>query len=328
MTLVLVTGANGFLGSHISEALLDKGYQVRALVRKTSDLTNLKGFPLELVYGDLNNIESLPDAVKGVDIVINNAGLTKTNDSMDFFKVNARGTENILKAISFHNPNLQRFILISSTAACGPAPSATPMKEDCRPAPLTTYGRSKLEAEKAVLYYKDRLSAISIILRPCAVYGPRDKEMLSLFKTVKMGIKPAFGCGENYINYTYAKDLAQAVVLAVKANVSSGSIYFVAEKRAYSYSETGTLISNIFGSRAYDLFIPLPLLSFAGIISEKAALIRKKPSVINREKTLEMRQKYWLFDISKIEQEMGFVSTDFVKGATETITWYREKGWL
>lgn len=322
---VLVTGANGFVGSHICEAFLAAGFGVRALVRKTSDLTNIKELPINLVYGDICTPATLVSAVQGVVAVINNAGLVKTNNPGDFLNVNSGGTENILVA-SRANPKLNKLVHISSTAACGPAPDSNPINEDYPPGPLTAYGRSKLEAEKVVLAHKDAIP--SIILRPCAVYGPRDKEMLSIFKAIKFGIRPHFGSGENYINFTYVKDLAQAVVRSITASVPSGSIFFVAEKKSYSYSQVGTIIGEILGKKTMDVRIPNSILGLAGKVSERVARLSGKPSVFTGDKAREMVQKYWLFDTSKIERELDFVGTDFAVGAAETIRWYKEHGWL
>jgi nucleoside-diphosphate-sugar epimerase len=326
VNIVLVTGANGFVGSHICEALAATGFSVRALVRKTSDLTNLKGIDVNLFYGELSDPDSLAAAISGVDIVINNAGITKTIHPDDFQRINCGGTENMLRAVKGHNSDLGRFIHISSTAAVGPAPSLAPIGEDYPPNPLTVYGRSKLNAERAVLSNKDVFPVI--ILRPCAVYGPRDKEMFSLFKSVKMRIRPAFGNGKNYINFTYVKDLAQAVVKSIKCSLPSGTIFFVAEKKWYSYTEAGTIISEALGKKAIDLHIPSPIVSAAGWVSERIAQWRQKAVVFTEDKAREMLQRYWLFDISKIERDIGFISTEFRVGVRETIAWYKENGWL
>jgi nucleoside-diphosphate-sugar epimerase len=326
MAEVLVTGANGFVGSHICEALLTNGYTVRALVRKTSDLSNIKTLPLNLVYGDICYPETLPAAVSGVTAVINNAGLVKTRNPEEFHRVNCEGTKNIIEAVRRHKPGLTRLIHISSTAACGPAPDDYPISEDHQPNPLTEYGRSKLAAEQAILANKANVP--STILRPSAIYGPRDKEMYSFFKAIKLGIKPLFGDGENYINFTYIKDFAQAVAKTIATPAVSGSIYFVAEKRAYSYREAGNIISSILINKTITLRIPGPILRLAGTVSDKVNGLIGKTSIFTRDKTNEILSKYWLFDTSKIEQEMGFCATDFRTGAEETIAWYKEHDWL
>jgi nucleoside-diphosphate-sugar epimerase len=324
---VLVTGANGFVGSHICEILVNDGFNVRALVRTTSNLANLKGIDVTLAYADLNDAKSLEKAVDGTEFVINNAGLTRALDFDQFHKVNAAGTLNILNAIMKVNPGLCRFVQISSTAACGPAPSQIPISEHYPPHPLTAYGRSKLEGEKAALSFKDRCPVT--ILRPCAVYGPKDKDMLPFFKAVKLGFKPSFGSGESYINFTYVKDLARVVVKAISAETPSGGIYFVAEKRSYSYSQAGAIIAEVMGKKAINVHVPIAVLSIVGKMSQEIARWRGKAHILTAEKALEVMQKFWLFDTSRVERDMGLgFWTDFRTGVAETVAWYKKEGWL
>lgn len=327
MVEILVTGANGFVGSHICDALIDAGYAVRALVRETSDLANIENLNLRLVYGDLSDPGSLERAVEGVEGIIHNAGLTRTLDSRQFDIVNAGGTENLLRAIETIKPKIRKFIQISSAAASGPSNSPAPVDENKSPNPLTAYGRSKLNGEKAVLRYRHKFAVT--ILRPTAIYGPRDKEMLSFFKTIKFGIKPTFGTGECYANFTYVKDLAMAIIRTLDSDIVSGNIYFVAEKRYYSYSEAGDIISKALGVRAVDVHIPVWLLRTAGRINEAWAKRRGKASIFTYEKAVEISQKYWILDTARIEKEIGFKSpTSFEQGVTQTINWYRRQKWL
>jgi dihydroflavonol-4-reductase len=320
---ILVTGSNGFVGSHICETLLENGYKVRAMVRRTSNLANIKGLDLELVYGDLNDAESLSEAVKDVSVVVNNGGLTKAIDPAVFNKVNAEGTENILRAVLEDNPDIEKFIQVSSTAASGPADSMTPRDENQTPKPLTEYGRSKLKGEVIAKKYSEKIPVV--ILRPSAVYGPRDPEMFTFFKIIKWGIKPTFGTGESYINFTYVKDLALSVVKSIESNVPSGEVYFVTEKKVYTYSQAGDIISGLLGGRALDIHIPVSVVNLAGRISEEIAKRRNKAVIFTKDKAIEISQKYWIFSGDKIERDMGFVApTSFREGAEKTIRWYRE----
>jgi len=327
LSKILVTGSNGFIGSHICETLIASGYQVRALVRHTSDLSNLKDVEVELVYGDLNDKDSLLPAVDGVSAIVNNGGLTKALDYSMFFKVNAEGTRNILEAALEVNPGLDKFIQVSSAAACGPSDSMTPINEDDAPKPLTEYGRSKLAGEKAVLDFEDKLRVV--ILRPSAVYGPRDGEMLSFFKMIKFGLKPTFGFGECYINFTFVRDFGLALAKTLQSDLKSGEIFFITERKPYSYSEAGDIISEVLGKKALDIHIPKGVVSLAGWVSENIAQKREKAVIFTGDKANEITQKYWLVDSRKAEEHLGFVAlTSFRKGVEETVNWYRENGWL
>ncbi len=327
MRKIMVTGANGFIGSHICEAFIKAGFSVRAFVRESSDLTNIKSLDMQTVYGDLDNIASLKDAVSGMDIVIHSAGLTKAIDSEEFDRVNIGGTENILEAIESACPGIERFIQISSAAASGPSDSQRSVNEDYPPKPLTAYGRSKLGGEKKVLSFKNKIPVT--ILRPSAVYGPRDKEMLSFFKAIKFGLKPTFGKGECYSSFSYVKDIAGAAVRASETETLSGSVYFVAENRYYSFSEAGDIISEELGSRAIHIHVPVSMIVFAGRISALIAKFRNKPSIFTVDKAVEISQKYWILDSSKLEKDLSYsCPTPFRDGVRETVEWYRRHKWL
>ena len=199
------------------------------------------------------------------------------------------------------------------------------MKEDDPANPLTTYGRSKLKAEGYCCSFASHLPVT--ILRPSAVYGPRDKEMLFFFKAVACGLKPTFGFGERYINLTYVKDLARAVIASIEKE--SNGIYFVAERRAYSYSQAGDIMAQIMKRRALDIHIPEGILRLVAAISEKVAQIRKRPAMFTSDKAVEISQKFWLVDPSKAERELGIKAwTDFKAAAVQTIEWYKGCGWL
>ena len=244
-----------------------------------------------------------------------------------FHKVNAEGTTNMLKAIIQKNPEVKRFVQVSSAAASGPSESQTPIDEDHPPNPLTVYGKSKLEGEKIAIGNKDKVPVV--VLRPSGVYGPRDREMLSFFKIIKFGIKPTFGKGECYVNFTYVEDFARAVVKSIESDVKSGSVYFVTEKRMYSYSQAADIVSDVLGSKAIDIHVPTGVLKLAGGISERIAKYKNEATIFTAEKAIELSQKYWLVSSDRIERDMGFVApTSFRDGVEKTVRWYREKNWL
>jgi nucleoside-diphosphate-sugar epimerase len=147
----LVTGGTGFIGSHLTEALIRKGVHVRCLLRKTSDLKWLKGLPVEFVSGDCNDKTSLKEAVRGVNWVFHLAGTTKAIKKETYFEVNGFGTENLIQACLENNPRLQKFIYISSQAAAGPSKNGSDKKELDSCEPVSFYGRSKRPGEESVL---------------------------------------------------------------------------------------------------------------------------------------------------------------------------------
>src|ERR1700722_12501724 len=185
---VLVTGASGFLGSHVADQLTRGGHDVRALVRKSSKRDFLERLDrIEFAYGSVEDAAKVADAVKGVDAIIHSAGLVKARSPEEFHRTNVDGTRNLIEAAKVHAPKLRRFVLVSSLAAAGPSLDGVPLDRDGA-GPVTHYGRSKLEAERVVLAAKDSLPVT--ILRPGAIYGPRDQEILVFFKSVKSGVLP------------------------------------------------------------------------------------------------------------------------------------------
>ena len=161
------------------EALLQRGVQVRCLVRPTSHLKWLKGLPVEIIYGDCQEKDSLGPGVKDVDLVFHLAGVTRAIAAKTYFEVNALGTENLIQACLEHNTRLQKFIYLSSLAAAGPGRNGEKKKESDPCEPVSPYGRSKRRGEELALSQAHELPLL--ILRPAAVYGPRDKAFLGSF---------------------------------------------------------------------------------------------------------------------------------------------------
>jgi len=323
----LVTGANGFVGSHLVEALFNKGYEVFCLVRKTSNLSFLSGLETEYRYGDITEVESLRKALEGVDFVFHLAGLTRAKNKEDYYKANAQGTKNLIQTCLEINPHIKKFVYVSSQAAVGPCKDFYPLNEDAKCEPITDYGRSKLQGEKEVLSFKEKFPVT--IVRPPAVYGPRDKDILFFFQTVNRGIIPLFGFKESYISLIYVKDLARGIILTAENQKSSGQIYFIADEKVYSWTEAGKIIQKSLGIRAFKLRIPKFFLFTFASFSEMVSHLKGESALVNLQKANELSQRYWLCDISKAKNELGFLPEyDLEKGALETIKWYKENKWL
>src|ERR1041385_4347690 len=193
--LVLITGATGFIGSHLAEELHKKGYKLRCLVRKTSNLVWLEHLPVEYVYGDLFDEEILKKSGKGVDYIYHVAGLTKAKTREEYFRGNHLATKNLFHAAREAKSNLKRFVLVSSLAAVGPSLNGSPVDERTAYHPITAYGESKMEAEKECLNAAH--SVPMTIARPPAVYGPRDKDVFEFFNTMNKGLQPMIGFNED-----------------------------------------------------------------------------------------------------------------------------------
>jgi len=323
---VLITGANGFVGSRLVKKFIDEGYHVVAGVRASSDLSLLEGQDVEYRYGDINDPDSLPPMVAGVDFVVHNAGVVKARREETFYRVNEVGTRNLMAAIAEHNEGVRRVVYISSLAGAGPSLDNRPVTESDPPHPLTVYGKSKIAGETAALEFAGRLNVV--ILRPSGVYGPGDKEIFSFFQAVHRHLRPAIGNQGRKLQIVHVDDLTEAVFRAVVAEVETGSVYFVAESRAYTMRElTGLLVEAI---GRWTVPVCLPGWAFRGVaaVSEVLFKLVGATPMLTREKARELLAS-WEVDVSKARRELGFESRiGFAEGARQTYQWYREQGWL
>jgi nucleoside-diphosphate-sugar epimerase len=326
---ILVTGGSGFLGSHIVEQLSQSGRSVRALVRRSSNTKFLRTLSnVELFDGAVDDRQSLEKAVAGVEAVVHSAGLVKARSLDEFMRVNARGTEALLDACLTQRATLKRFVLVSSITAGGPSDAdGNPVPLDAIPRPVTDYGRSKLAAEQAALAKKDALKIT--IIRPPAIYGPRDREILAFFKSIKLGVLPLLGSPENKLSMAYGPDCARACIRAIDAEVPSGSIFAVDDGAVHTMAELIREAEAAVGKRAF-LRIPLPrrIVEGAALLSEAYGRVTNRAVMLTRDKCNELFDQ-WVCDSSSTQRELGWApSMTFSQGVQRTVDWYREAGWL
>lgn len=325
---VLVTGGSGFLGSHVAEQLALAGHTVRALVRKSSNRKFLQSLAnVELFEGAVEDRASVDRATEGVDAVVHSAGLVKARTEADFFACNTQGTVNLLEAAIAHAPNLKRFVHISSLEACGPSFDGKPVPLD-QEKPVTAYGRSKLAAEKACIERRAKLPVV--VLRPAAIYGPRDVEILEAFRAVRKRQYPVIGDGTMIGSYTFGPDCARAALRAIEKDVPSGSVYFVDDGAPLTMAEAmGQLLPEAVGTKPLvKMGIPFPVLRIASLGVETYGKLRKKPVMLTREK-VAMLSHHWVCDSSKTKTDLDWQPTmKFTDGLRLTARWYEENGWL
>ncbi|NOX37348.1 MAG: NAD-dependent epimerase/dehydratase family protein [Calditrichaeota bacterium] len=326
---VFVTGATGFVGSWVVAEFIRQypEAQLVCLVRPTSNLRWLQHQPVILFTGSLTDPESLLPALEGVDYVLHIAGVTKALHIADYYRGNVAATQNLLEAVYRAAPDVQKVVHISSQAAVGPSPSPEPIDESHPCHPITDYGKSKLESEKIARQWMDRLPIT--ILRPPAVYGPRDTDVFQVFKNLKWGIELKIGGREQWVSIIHVFDLARGIVLAATHPASAGETYFVCNDDVYPWSHITRLLQQIIGKKAVTLSIPYPIAYGAAAIIEAVAYLRRKPTILNRQKMREVRQPYWGISNRKIKQQLGFrQSISLEEGLRQTFQWYLEQGWL
>ena len=326
---ILLTGASGFLGSHIAEQLDQQGADVRALVRPTSDTRFLERLAhVTLQSGTLSDKDSLLAATEGVDGIVHAAGLVKAREPADFYRTNEQGTKNLLDAARHNAPDIERFVLVSSLAVMGPSQDGRPVPADASPNPVTHYGRSKLAGEQAV-----RAEAHEVpitIIRPPMIYGPRDRETLPFFKSVQLGVLPLTGSPSSMLSAIYAADCAAACIKALEANVPSGSTYFVEDGRLESFGGLIAHIERALGRRAWlRVRVPRFLMYGAALGSEIYGRIMGRAVMLTRDKLNDLLAPHWVCDSGEAQAALGWQPRiSFEEGTRITGAWYRREGWL
>jgi len=326
---VLVTGASGLVGSHLAELLNQSGEaKIRLLARPTSNLRWVEGIDYEKRIGDVIQppAELLP-AVEGVETVYHVAGCTKSLRDRTFFEVNAQGTENLLLACATLRTPPRRFVLVSSAGAAGPSQTDDPLTEDVPPRPLTAYGRSKLAAEKIAKKYMDRLSIA--VLRPGAIYGPRDYELLPAFKAVKSGLAARLGVSHRRFNMCHVRDVAKAVMLAGSVEAAGSEIFLVGGQNTDQMELVKAIARAMNNKRVWSPPIPKFLIYFAALLSSGVGQITRKPRIFTWENAPRLLAKNWTMDISKARKILGYQPDyDLDSGVIDAIDWYRKHDML
>jgi len=322
MMKVLVTGATGFIGSNLVKELVKRDYEVTCLTRKTSNLSCLEELDVRIVYGDCTEKDSLKQLSADFSYIFHLAGLTKAIKEKDFFATNGEGTENLLRALSANTQSVKRFLYMSSLAAAGPSREGMPLDETATPRPVSIYGKSKLEGERATFKYKDQLPMS--IIRPPAVYGPRDRDFFLFFKMVGKGFYPYWG--KCYYSLLYVDDLVSGLITAAESPEAEGETYFLSDGRIYSNDDIVSEIMQAMGTRAVRLRIPAPVLGFLAKLGEKLA---HGATIINSDKLREIKHSYWTCNAKKAENELGFIPKVTLKeGIKWTADWYKIQKWL
>jgi dihydroflavonol-4-reductase len=325
--LILITGATGFIGSHLTEALHKKGYKLRVILRETSNRRWIENLPIDYLVGDIHDESLLKKAVDGVDYIYNLAGVTKARNEAEYFRSNHEATRKLLNAAFTHNPGVKRFVQISSQTVTGPSMEGKPVTEDTPCQPITAYGRSKLEAEKECLKLMGTLPIT--IVRPPAVYGPRDKDIYEFFKTMSKGLHPMIGFSDTYVSLIHVSDLVRGIVLAGEHRKSIGGTYFISSERYYNWKEVGGITAKIMNKHAIRIRVPVFLVYGVSLFAEIGAFFTRKPALLNIEKARDLVQRAWTCSIEKAKRELGYrEELTIEEGIKDTVKWYRENGWL
>ncbi len=320
---ILITGASGFLGSHTAEAAHEAGYEVHVLVRETSPRDWLKHYWLNIhTTPSVTECADIAPLIKKMDAVIHNAGATSGASSQAHHEVNVEGTKALVQECI--KAGVKRFVYISSQSAGGPNKGSFPKTENDPDCPITSYGRSKKEAEEMLCSFRDRISVVSLRYPP--VYGPRGREMLQVFKMVKGAFQPILGYKPLYTSMIYVRDAARAAIAAAGATVNSGSFYYVNDGIDYTQDYIYDLISQAIHHTGIRIKVPFWLVSLAAWWQTD---VLKRRSSFTPEKVKEFRARFWLASPEKAAKELGWKPQMMPSlGFKETVDWYTSHGWL
>lgn len=321
----LITGATGFVGRHLVERLASEGWELHALVRPTSDTSELERLGVRRWTGDLGKVDLLREACCQVDVVYHLAAVTAALDNAGYERANVEGTRALVEAVAAADPRPGRLVYLSSYAACGPAPADGVRGTEETPAPLTAYGRTKLAGEEIVRSLAGRGVDV-VVMRAPAVYGPGDRALLPYFRLIRWHLAPIPDGGENRLHLLYVGDLARA--LAGAAGVEPG-IYAVASPGVHRWADVVGTIASVMDRRPFRISLPAPLVRFAARITQGAGSLVGRAVPFNREKAEEMLASAWVCDLTGSEMMLPpDEATPLREGISQTVRWYTRRGWL
>jgi len=319
----LVTGATGFIGSHLVQSLVEEDWDVTCLIRSKSRTDFLQKLPVSLIEGSVNDTESLGKAVKGQDYVFHLAGRIRPTSRAVYDIANHQLTRNLIQACLGKNPSLKRFVYVSSISAAGPSLPNSYSDEGQAPSPVSEYGRTKLKGEEAVRKVWDQIPAT--IIRPPNVYGPRQQETEHLIKLIRKRIVPLLKRKKETTSLIYVKDLIQGILQAALSPKTKNQVYYLTDGKGYSWRKIILTVKKVVLGESF--FFPLP----EGLIYISAWLVDmlKKTGLIKsyfgRKLWRAMTQTPWLFSSSKAEKDFGFRTRySLENGIKETVDYYKK----
>jgi nucleoside-diphosphate-sugar epimerase len=296
-------------------------------VRHTSDLSFIGDLPVEWSYGCLGTDNNLEKACEQVDAICHCAALTRALNEDTFYRVNSQGTVALARAGMEANPDLKRFLYVSSYAAAGPSRGPDDVvDESTAPHPITWYGKSKWAAEQALLDMSDWLPLT--IVRPAIVFGPRERDLFTYFDLVKWRLNLQLGRSDRWIGSIYIHDLVRLLILALESEAASGQTYLGCTQ-THTYVQLSEAIVKALNKRTLHVTLPEAVLTPMAVWSRVQGRLTGRPALLNDQRILDMREQYWLCSGDKARRELGFEAEyDLETAVRETADWYLENGWL
>ena len=310
---ILITGASGFIGSHMADHAVQQGHDTWAAVRPTSDRSNLQAPGLRHIVLNLEDVELLATQLEAHharygtwDVVIHCAGATKCRHAHEFEKINYGATRHLVDTLKRLDMVPQQFIFISTLGIYGPLHEQEPyppFTEADTPCPNTLYGKSKYKAED---YIKGIATLPYVIFRPTGVYGPRDRDYQLLVRSIRAHIDLSLGHRPQRVTFLYVKDLVEAVFMAIKKGVQRRS-YLITDGNTYSSYDFTHIVRSALGNPfTLHLTIPLWLGRVAARITDMAGRLCGRTFTFNSDKFRILAQRNWQCDITPLTEELGY----------------------
>lgn len=324
---VLVTGATGFIGSHLVDYLLSRGCTVHCPVRKTSGLQWLDPSRVRLHTADLTQPGGLGDCFEHTEYVFHLAGVTKAKSEEEYYRINADACASLYKSCAADGKRLKAVVHISSLSAVGPGTPERPVDENTPCKPLTFYGKSKLAGEKIAEQFSSSLPIV--ILRPPVVYGPRERDFFTYLKMVHGGWNLKIGWTRRSLSLIYVRDLVRAMVQAAICPAREDKFFFITDGAIYSWEDVAQTAMRILDVHTRSFTIPEMALTSIALFSEALACFSSKPPLLDRQKLIEIRQSAWTASSEKFFNQYEFQPQyDLNKGLAETLDWYKKHHWF
>lgn len=326
---VFVTGATGFVGSHLVEELVNRGYEASVLIRKTSNLRWLSTPCVRHVYGNVEalNNEEVIKAIEDANYVYHVAGITKALKKEVYYRVNRDGTVRVCEMCERYGKNLKKLVIISTLAVYGPKNRYEPIKEDDEINPVSPYGKSKHEGDKMALRFSTKIPLV--IVRPGMIYGPRDTDFLRVMKTaMRWGVFPVPGFRRKWVNLAFVKDVVDLIIKCGESNVNSGEI-FLAGGFNYFWEEVADIMSQVFDREIRVVKLPKSMVYISAIFGEAVSYITRSPLPLSITRVRDLVGDNWAIDLSKAKKLLGFEPSVLLEeGMRITFEWYRKEGMI
>jgi len=317
---VLITGGNGFIGSHLVDSQLAQGHQVRAVDLHPSYLATINHPHLEVITGDIADSALLPRLLKGVDLVYHlaSAHLDVSLSDDHYRRVNVAATLALLQAAQA--AGVRRVVHCSSNGVLGEV-KQPPANESTPCAPTNIYERTKLEGEQAALNFSRESGLPVVVVRPAWVYGPRCPRTQKLFRTIKKGRFVMIGSGQTLRHPVYITDAIKGLELAAQTEGASGEIYFIAGEQAVTIAELVQTIAGVQGVKPPLLHLPVLAGKAAGHVLQLAFKPFNRQPPFSR-RSVDFFLKDNAYSISKARRELGYTPTvDLESGLLRTAEW-------